>query len=49
MAIAIFGHAAWDAYHYLRNRVVRTWNSVLLRQLEQGLMKPEVKATRKDH
>jgi hypothetical protein len=22
VAIAILGHAAWDAYHYLRNRVV---------------------------
>jgi hypothetical protein len=22
VAITILGHAAWDAYHYLRNRVV---------------------------
>ena len=22
MGIAILSHAAWDAYHYLRNRVV---------------------------
>jgi hypothetical protein len=22
VAIALIGHAAWDAYHFLRNRVV---------------------------